>query len=153
MWESFASPTGWARHLKVQPYIDGFWCAICAEPRFLSVSSMIPQEIHLPVTHDKTFPFPVLPQDFIQLRILARMKTIDLVVRSHYRRRSCFLNAEHEWHQIDLAQGSIGHDAIDSHTLMLLIIADKMLWGSNDVFVMDSSAIFSTEGTGQEGIF
>ena len=81
------------------------------------------------------------------------MKTVDLVVRRHYRRRLCFLDAKHERHQIDLAQGSISHNAIDSHTLMLLIVADKVFRGSKDVFVLDSIAIFSTECTGQEGIF
>ena len=81
------------------------------------------------------------------------MKSIDLVVRSHYRCRSCFLDAKHERHQVDLAQGSIGYDAINSHTLMLLIIADKVFWSSQDVFVLDSIAIFSTEGARQKGIF
>ena len=73
------------------------------------------------------------------------MDTIYLIIRSHQRSGPCILDGKHEWHQVDLAQGSLGYDSVYGHSLMFLIITDEVFWGCNDIFFLNSIAVFRAD--------
>jgi hypothetical protein len=108
----------------------------------------------IPVTHDKSIPSPLLPEDVgDDLLVLADMCAVDLVVRGHDASRGTDAHGELEWHQIDLAHGAHSHDAIHCQSLVLLIIADEMLQRRRNALLLDTLGHVAGQVTGQHAVF
>lgn len=81
------------------------------------------------------------------------MHVVDFVVSSHDTPRSSSFDSNHEWHQVDLPQSAVSDDGADSHTLMLLVIADKVFETCCNVFFLNAVAVRASQNTREQGIF
>jgi len=85
-------------------------------------------------------PSPLFPQDVVQyLWVLADMCAIDLVVRGHETLWKGISDGQLKWHEINLPQRPLGDDRVDQVPFMLLVVADKMLNGSDNALLLDTS--------------
>lgn len=81
------------------------------------------------------------------------MRAVDLVISGHDTSRATNTHSQLEGHQINLAESTVRDNAIHSHALMLLIIADKMLQGSRNSLLLHALAEMARQRTRQNSIF
>jgi hypothetical protein len=81
------------------------------------------------------------------------MYTIHFIVRCHYSVRTPKGDGNLKWEQIYFPERPISNDRTDSHTLMLLIIADEVLESRADISLFQSPAIMPRENTRQDWVF
>ena len=80
------------------------------------------------------------------------MQSIDLIVSRHDGTGlSCF-DSDHEWQQVDLAESTIGDHRAHSHTLVFLVVTDKVLETGNNVLFLDSIAVCAGEYTREQRV-
>lgn len=81
------------------------------------------------------------------------MDSVDFIISGHHRGRPCNFYRKHKRQEVDLSERSISNNAIDSHSFVLLVVADEMLRRSNDILLLNAIAIFSCERTGEMRVF
>jgi hypothetical protein len=77
---------------------------------------------------------------------------IDLVIRSHDRCRVAAPCREHERQEIDLPQRTWSDNGIHRHSLMFLIVANKVLDSSAYVLVLEAIDVACCKHAGQERV-
>jgi hypothetical protein len=100
-----------ARHLEVEPGVHRGRGAVGA----------------VPVGHHHAVEAPLVAQDRQEWRVLAAVRAIDAVVRSHDRPRARLAHRRLERNQIDLPQRALVHLGADRHPLELGVVRDEML--------------------------
>lgn len=81
------------------------------------------------------------------------MDSIDFVISGHDSGRPRSFYSKHKRQEVDLSERAISDDTIDSHSFVLLVVADEMLRRSNDVLLLNAIAIFSCERTREIRVF
>jgi hypothetical protein len=58
-----------------------------------------------------------------------------------------------EWSKVNLSKSSLGNDRVFSHSLVLLVVTDKVLNGSTDALPLKSVDVRCSDQTGKSGVF
>ncbi len=86
-----------------------------------------------PVRNDEAVEAPLFAEYLgEQPMVLARVHTVDLVVRAHDRRRGRSLDGVFEAGQIDLAQRPFVDVGTDSHPVVFLVVGSEVLERGSD---------------------
>lgn len=92
-------------------------------------------QVSLSVTHHEACPSPLLSENCVNnMWILAAMRPIDLVVSGHETDGMTDPDSLLERNEVDLAQRPLGDNGVDRHSLMLLVVANKVLQGRRTFF-------------------
>ena len=81
------------------------------------------------------------------------MCAVDFIVSSHVAIRPGISLSDLKWHQVDFAEGSLGHDAVNRLSLVFLIVADVVLDGGGDASGLNSVDGCSTHGASEVWVF
>jgi len=79
--------------------------------------------------------------------------TVDLVVGSHVCPWFTEFLGDLERSKVNFPKSSLGDDGIFTHSLVFLIVSDKVLDGSTDSLALETVDVGSSDLTGQSGVF
>src|SRR5438034_11404158 len=93
----------------------------------------------LEVTHHPACEAHLLPENLAeQVRVLAGVDAVDLVIRSHRRTNLTILRRYRERKRVDLLQRALIELRIDLETVLLLRVHIVVLGGGHDVAALDT---------------
>lgn len=108
----------------------------------------------VPIAHDQAFPLPFVAQNILEnVAAFADMGTVDLVVSSHETGGFADAQCQLEGEQVYLPQGSRSHNGIYGQSLVLLVIAHKVLECGADFLRLHAFAIVPGQHPGQNAVF
>ena len=97
---------------------------------------------------------PLLAEESVEKPlVLVAVGTVQLVVAGHVRPGFCELLSDLEWAEVDLPQRSLGNNRVFAHTLVLLVVGDKVLDRSRDALGLETVHIRSGNQTRVRGVF
>ena len=107
-----------------------------------------------PVTHDKPFIAPSVPQNTgQQFPVFTGRYAIQIIVADHNRSRSCSLHRLFKSCQINLVHSPLIDHGIRSHAVSFLIISCKVLQRSSDTTLLHGTDISHCQFSRKERIF
>lgn len=108
----------------------------------------------VPITHDQSVVLPLFAQDVVEeLLVLRNVGAVDLVVRGHVCPGLAELLGDLERTEVDLSESSLRDDRVLAHSLVLLVVTDKVLDGGTDALALQTVDVGGSDRTGKRGVF
>src|SRR6185503_9672508 len=106
-----------------------------------------------PVGHDPAFETPLGLEDVMdEMRVLAGVDAVHLVVGTHDGADAGLLHRDLEWQQVDLAKRPFVRRHVDEAAVRLLRIRDEVLYGGDDALRLDAAQLRRHDAAGQDRV-